>query len=124
HPYLRDRLAGRLNVPLTANHDEVLAAAQEVEAQVERRREAEIVERLRAAVAAGRRGVAGLPKVVEALADHRVECLLVSQGYTASGWRCDSCSTLAAIGRRCKRCGAEMAEVDDLVEEAVEEALN
>jgi peptide chain release factor subunit 1 len=46
-----------------------------------------------------------------------------------TGWRvppsgCDPCSALAAIGRRCKRCGAEMTEVDDLVEESVEEALS
>ena len=27
------------------------------------------------------------------------------------------------MGRRCKRCGTEMAEVDDLVEESVEAAL-
>jgi hypothetical protein len=27
------------------------------------------------------------------------------------------------MGRRCKRCGGEMAEVDDLVEESVDEAL-
>jgi peptide chain release factor subunit 1 len=75
-------------------------------------------------VAADRRAVAGLANVVEALSDHRVDCLVVSQGYSASGWRCDLCSSLAAIGRRCKRCGAEMAEVDDLVEEAVEDALS
>ena len=30
-------------------------------------------------------------------------------------WRCDGCEVLAVMGRRCKRCGGEMAEVDDLV---------
>jgi peptide chain release factor subunit 1 len=124
HPYLRKRLSGRLGVPVAAGHDEVLAAAQVIESQVERRREAELVDRLRAAVAADRRAVAGLANVVEALSDHRVDCLVVSQGYSASGWRCDPCSSLAAIGRRCKRCGGEMVEVDDLVEEAVEDALS
>ena len=44
-------------------------------------REAALVERLRAAVAAGGRGVAGLGRCVDALADHRVETLLVSKGY-------------------------------------------
>jgi peptide chain release factor subunit 1 len=124
HPYLRKRLSGRLGVPVAAGHDEVLAAAQVVESEVERRREQAIVDRLRAAVAADRRGVAGLANVVDALAEHRVDCLVVSQGYSASGWRCDPCSSLAAIGRRCKRCGGEMVEVDDLVEEAVEDALS
>lgn len=123
HPYLRERLCGRLNVPVTANHAEVLAAAQRVESQVERTREARVVERLREAVAAGRRGVAGLADTIEALADHRVATLLVSQGYAAPGWRCPGCGVLAAMGPRCKRCRSRMREVDDLVEDAVEEAL-
>jgi peptide chain release factor subunit 1 len=123
HPYLRERLCGRLNVPVTANHAEVLAAAQQVEAQVERSREARVVERLREAVAAGRKGVAGLAGTIEALNDHRVATLLVSQGYAAPGWRCPGCGILAAMGPRCKRCGGRMREVDDVVEDTVEEAL-
>jgi peptide chain release factor subunit 1 len=123
HPYLRERLCGRLSVPVTANHGEVLAAAQRVEEQVERSREARVVERLREAVAAGRRGVAGLAATVEALGDHRVSTLVVSQGYAAPGWRCPECGGLAAMGPRCKRCRSDMREVDDLVEDAVEDAL-
>lgn len=123
HPYLRERLCGRLSVPVTANHAEVLAAAQKVEAQVERTREARVVERLREAVAAGRKGVAGLADAVEALGDHRVSTLVVSQGFSAPGWRCPGCGALAAMGPRCKRCGSGMREVEDLVEDAVEEAL-
>jgi peptide subunit release factor 1 (eRF1) len=123
HPYLRKRLAGRLSVPVTADHAEVQAAAEAVEAGVERRREAAVVERLRSAATAGRRGCAGLPGVIEALAEHRVDTLVVSKGYAAPGWRCHGCDTLAAMGRRCRRCGAEMDEVDDVVEDVVEEAL-
>jgi peptide subunit release factor 1 (eRF1) len=123
HPYLRRRLSGRLNVPVGAAHGDVLAAAQAIESEVERRREAVLVDKLRGAVGAGRLGVAGLAAVVDALAEHRVQTLLVSQGYAESGWRCDGCEVLAVMGRRCKRCGDEMAEVDDLVEESVEDAL-
>jgi peptide chain release factor subunit 1 len=123
HPYLRDRLCGRLAVPVTADHDEVLAAAQRVETKVERERQAAVVERLREAAASGRKGVAGLADAVAALGDRRVDVLLVSHGFTAPGWRCGACDALAALGRRCKRCGGEMTEVADLVEDAVEEAL-
>ena len=123
HPYLRKRLCGRLAVPVTAGHGEVLAAAEQVEAAVERSREARVVERLRTATTAGRRGRAGLAAVVEALGDHRVDTMIVSKGFAAPGWRCRGCDTLAAMGRRCGRCGGEMVEVDDLVEDVVEEAL-
>lgn len=124
HPYLVKRLAGRSNVPVTANHDEVLAAAQAVEAQVERERDAAMVARLREAVSARRRGVAGLGPTLDALAERRVDQLMVSKGFSAPGWRCDGCNVHAAVGRTCKRCGAEMVEVDDIVEEAVEDALS
>jgi peptide subunit release factor 1 (eRF1) len=123
HPYLRERLAGRLPVPVTASHEEVLAGATRVVCDIERRRQAAVVDRLRAAVAAGRRGVGGLADTVEALGDHRVETLLVSAGYTAVGWRCPRCRRLATMGRRCPRCGGEMVEVEDLVEDAVDQAL-
>src|SRR5204862_5800012 len=88
-----------------------------------RQREAEDVQRLRAAVATGRRGAAGLAEVLDALANRRVERLLVSQGYAEAGWRCDGCGVLALVGRRCPRCEDGMTEVGDVVEAAVEEAL-
>jgi peptide chain release factor subunit 1 len=123
HPYLRDRLRGRLQVPVGAAHGAVLAAAQQIESDVIRRRDAALVDRLRSAVAGGRRGVAGLGAVADALADHRIDWLVVSKGYDSPGWRCDRCGRLATIGRRCKRCGDEMVEIDDLVEEVTQEAL-
>src|SRR3546814_9918137 len=57
HPYLKERLSGRLHVGVGASHGEVLAAAEALEAEVERAREAALVERLREAAATGRRGV-------------------------------------------------------------------
>jgi peptide chain release factor subunit 1 len=124
HPYLVERLVPeRVSLPVASSDDEVLATAQSIEADVERRRDAEVVERLRESVASRRRGVAGLAKVLEALADRRVDQLVVSKGFSAPGWRCDDCHLHAAMGRRCKRCGGAMVEVSDIVEEAVEEAL-
>ena len=61
--------------------------------------------------------------MLEALADRRVARLLVSDGFTHEGWYCEACNRLATVGRQCDRCGAEMAQVADVVEEAVEEAL-
>ena len=124
HPYLVARLASqRPNVALGAGHDQVLAAAQAVEVEIERNREAALVSRLRDATASGGRGVLGLPAVLDALAERRVDQLVVSRGFAAPGWRCDSCDNHVAVGRTCKRCGSEMVEVDDIVEEAVEATL-
>jgi len=47
----------------------------------------------------------------------------VSHGYSETGWHCGACDALADVGRACPRCGAEMAHLDDVVEEAIEQAL-
>lgn len=123
HPYVRDRVVARLELPTTASPAEVRDAVLEVETQIERRREAEAVGRLREEVGAGGRGVAGLEDTLEALAARRVERLLVSHGYRAPGWRCPSCRCLATRGPSCPVCGTPMTLLDDVVEEAVEDAL-
>lgn len=124
HPYLQERVAARCHIPVSSSDDEIRAAALDVEAQVERRREAELVDRLRAAAGGGGRGAAGLVDTLSALAERRVETLLVSEGYEAPGWRCPGCGHVAAIGRTCPLCEAEMDQVDDVVDAAVDCAIN
>lgn len=124
HPYLRDRLVARCSIAPAATAEEVRRAAFDVEAQVERAKEVEAVEALREAVGGGsRRGVAGLDATLMALVERRVEMLLVSSGYEEPGWRCGGCRWIGRIGRSCPVCAGEMTRVDDVVEEAVEEAL-
>jgi peptide chain release factor subunit 1 len=123
HPYLRERLCGRVDVRPGASDDEVRRAGLASEAEHERRKEAALVARLRDAVGSGGRGVTGLPAVLAALAEHRIEHLLVSDGYSAPGWACDGCELLATKGPRCKACGGTMTELEDVVEEALDRAL-
>jgi peptide chain release factor subunit 1 len=119
HSYLRERVAARLTLPLTARDDQVREAMEAIEADVERQRKAVLVDRLRA----GNGAVTGLVDVLPALGQRRVATLLVSDGFTAPGWRCDGCEQLAARGPKCAACGEAMARVDDVVEEAIETAL-
>jgi peptide chain release factor subunit 1 len=143
HDYLRQRIVARLRLPTTAGDEQIRSAALAVEDDIARQRDAELVRRLRDAVgtAAGDRlatgregaatpigrgtgaGVAGLELVLPALAEARVDTLLVSDGYEASGWRCPDCDRLATLGRRCPRCGTDMVALDDVVEEAVAAAM-
>jgi peptide subunit release factor 1 (eRF1) len=123
HPYLKERLVARCHVRVDAPSEEIRAAALQVEADVERRREAATVARLRDAVGAKGRGVAGLDATLRALVERRVEVLLVSSSFAAPGWRCGTCGWIGRVGRSCPVDGVEMTAVDDVVEEAIEEAL-
>jgi peptide subunit release factor 1 (eRF1) len=74
--------------------------------------------------AGGGSGVAGLESVLNALFEHRVDTLIVSDDFEAPGWRCRQCDGLTTIGQECPVCGNPMERVDDVVEEAIEAAVN
>lgn len=123
HPYLRERLGGRIHVTIDASASTVQEAAEAVEVELEKARDAAIVERLREAAATGRKGVAGLADTLEALNEHRVEHLVVSKGFAKEGWRCSATESLHAVGPNHPTTGAPMTRVPDVVEDAVEVAL-
>lgn len=123
HPYLRERLCGRVKVAVTAGLPEILTAAEAVEAEMGRKREADAVAKLREATLTGRRGAAGLGPTLEALNEHRAEHLLVSKGFAEEGWRCPATGHLAEKGPNHPVHGTAMERIDDVVEDAIEEAL-
>lgn len=123
HPYLRERLCGRIPVGVGATPADILAAAEAVEADVERAREAALVARLKEAAATGRRGVVGLAGTLAALGQRRVERLVVSKGFAQEGWRSPGTGALALVGPKHPDTGATMDRVGDVVEDAIEEAL-
>ena len=123
HPYLRERLAGRIRVGVTATEVEVREAAAEAHLCVERARQAALVDRLKEAAATDRKGVLGLAGTLAALNDHRVERLVVSKGYSAEGWRCPDSGALASVGPTNRANGVTMERVPDVVEDAIEMAL-
>lgn len=136
HDYLRQRVVGRTNVTLTASEEEIVACAKDLVRQRERERAQGWVDKLRAAaqtevalpISPNGNGnapgaVVGLDSTLAAVFEKRVDTLLVSQGFAAEGWRCTGCDYIATVGRRCRMCGEEMHLVEDVVEEAIEDAL-
>lgn len=123
HPYLAERLHGRLDLSPGASEPEVRGAVMEAERAIEAAEEQRFVDELRAAVHGEGRGVAEIDRVLEALHERRVDHLLVSDGYAAEGWLCPDCDRLARVGRACT-CGAEMTHVADIVEEAIDTAVD
>lgn len=134
HDYLSQKVVGCLPLPMNTSDEEIISLAFDMTQMAERKREGEFVDRLRAAVStsgvsgkpindATSSAVAGLDPTLAAIYEKRVETLLVSQGFVAEGWRCTDCSYIATVGRKCRMCGSSMTLVEDVIEEAVEDAL-
>jgi peptide subunit release factor 1 (eRF1) len=123
HPYLRQRLRDRTHLAVGAPVEAIGEAVMEAELEIERRREQGLLDELRGRLGRGDRAAAGLVDVLDALADRRVERLLVSSGYHEEGWSCAACDTLAKVGPRCPRCGQDLREEQDVVAAAVDAAL-
>jgi peptide subunit release factor 1 (eRF1) len=126
HPYLRERLAGRLEIDVENSTPEEVrrAAAPRIEQATVAARDAAL-ERLAAGFAgSSRRAASGLPAVLAAVHEQRVEILLVDAGFTASGVSCPTCGWLGAGGvTTCPADGSAVEGRGDVVEAAVERAL-
>jgi peptide chain release factor subunit 1 len=120
HPYLAERLGGRIDVDVeTADADEVLERAAPLLDELEEKREREALERL----GAPDRGAEGLLKVLEGLNERRVETLLLADGYRAAGVIC-RCGWLGPEGvGECPADGSAVVPREDIVEPAIELAL-
>jgi peptide subunit release factor 1 (eRF1) len=125
HPYVRERVAGRVKVDVeNTSAESVRQAAAPAMEEVDRAREREALDRLEEAVGAGGRGTAGLEETIGALNERRVETLLVVDGLSASGVYCRSCGWVGVQDvASCPADGGELERRDDVVESAIELAI-
>jgi peptide chain release factor subunit 1 len=121
HGYLKERLAGRIEVDVdTATPDRVLQKARPLLEDLEEEREATALERL----GEGGRAALGLDEVLQALNERRVECLLLDERFSAAGTTCPECGWIGPEGdRTCPVDGGELEQLDDLTEAAIELTL-
>jgi peptide chain release factor subunit 1 len=124
HPYLRDRLAGRLQVDVeNSTAEEILRAAAPLMEADAGRREREALDRLAEGLTKGD-AATGLDDVLGALNERRVETLLLDDGFSTPGVVCASCGWLGGKGAPgCPVDGGALERRDDVRENAVELAL-
>jgi peptide chain release factor subunit 1 len=115
HHYLRERLAGRIEVDVRSNADQVLDAARPLIEKLEQERESKALEKL------GERGATGLENVLPPLNERRVELLILDEQFGGvTGVQCLECGWLGLEGDRCPADGSELVELDDLTEAMIE----
>jgi len=125
HAYLTERIRGWVDVDeALANPDEVLEAVREVmDAQFERE-EQELFERFSAELATGGRAAEGVPDVLAALVERKVETLLVKEGVQVAGTKCVTCGWLGPAGvARCPVDETVLDAVENIIEPAIQAAI-
>ena len=122
HSYLRERIAGRLEIDVKANSADVAREASAVIERDERERERYWLDRLQSGLGRHERAAAGLADTLAALNEQRVEALLVSGGYRAEGYVSPRVDFLSAEPGQ-SATGEELQKHDDVVESAMERAL-
>jgi peptide chain release factor subunit 1 len=125
HPYLRERLAGRIEIDVeNSRPDDVAASAREKIAEHTRAGERAALDRLQEGVARKGRGVAGLTPTLDALNERRVETLLLTDGFVATGCSCPQCGSVYSVnGGTCPADGTDLDCRDNVVENAMHLAL-
>jgi len=115
HHYLRERLAGRIEVDVRSNPDQVLEAARPLIEKLEQERERKALDKL------GERGATGLENVLPPLNERRLEVLILDEQFGGvTGVQCLECGWLGLEGDRCPADGSELAQLEDLTEAMIE----
>jgi peptide subunit release factor 1 (eRF1) len=125
HPYLKERVAGRVDVDVEhTGVDDVQHAAKETILAYERKLEKDALDRLEAGSATGGRGASGLEDTLAALNEQRVEILLLQENFDAAGVCCPQCGWLGPSGvEACPADGTATASRPDITDLAVRRAI-
>jgi len=109
--------------PRSASDDNLLRQFADIGRRAEEEQEMDDVARLRRSLVIDELAMTGIYDVLEAASQGRIEILLISEGYSISGRKCEACDTyMRRHGQTCPSCGSDGNDVD-LVNEAVEAAV-
>ncbi len=120
---IRQRIAGSFHADPDEKLDSILEKARKVEEEFEREEEKMIVEELKDRLKTGQLAVSGLKDTLDALMHNQVQTLIVESGYEVSGVRCPVCGFLGTDEEICPVCGTKTLKVQDIIDDAIEEAI-
>ena len=124
HRYLRSRWVGDFHAePTKISMAEVLQQSLEIEHRVEWENEQRMAEELVQKAQAGDRAVKGVSATLTALDRGEAQTLLVEDGFEMPGYACFGCHFVSLEPRACPHCGKPVEPCADVVDEAIELAL-
>ena len=124
HPYLQERLKGRLKVNSYESEDKLLKQAMDIEAALQQAEETALSQILVSELEKGGRAVSGLREVLHKLNIHEVQTLVLNRNFSQPGRVCPKCRFLYLDEVRCPNCQIKTNKVLDVVHEGVHAAMD
>jgi peptide chain release factor subunit 1 len=120
---LHDKLAGQIQEDQNATPKTVLAKTLKIEQDLRQKNEKKLLDRFFGRIRSGGLALLGLDPTIRALQQGQVNTIVIQDGYARSGYRCKACSSLLANNTSCDYCGGATERVNDIVDAAIQEAL-
>jgi peptide subunit release factor 1 (eRF1) len=124
HPYLRERLKGRLRINSNDSEAKILKQAMEIEKNLKAEEGAALGQTLISELEKGGRAVSGLKEVLRKLNAAEVLNLIVTRNFAQEGRSCPKCHSLYVDELRCPVCQVKTERVLDIVHESVHAAMD
>jgi peptide subunit release factor 1 (eRF1) len=122
HPYVRERLKGKLKAKPGDPPDKVLRECLALDANLRQRAEEDLIARLLGEVEKGGRATSGLRECLKRLNKREVRELVVTRYFVSPGTSCPRCGLLFLDEDRCPACDRKTVPLPDVVDEAVQKA--
>lgn len=124
HPYLKKRLKGRIKAKPKDSQSRVLKEVLELKQKLKKQEKEDIVRRFIAEIEKGGLATSGLKNTLRILNRAEAQTLLVTRHFSKPGRICPKCSLLYENELRCMSCQRKTEKVVDIIDEAVEAALD
>jgi peptide subunit release factor 1 (eRF1) len=124
HPYVKKRLKGRIKAKPGDSPTRVLKEALDLKQKLKIQEKEDIVRRFVAEIERGGLAVSGLKNTLRKLNRGEAQTLLVTRHYSKPGRICPKCNLLYEDQVRCASCQRKTEKVVDIIDEAVEAALD
>lgn len=124
HPYVKDRVIGRIHVRIDAPEAEVVEEARKVRDQAEEHLIDTLMRQIQDYAGADGRSALGLDDTLRALNEQKVHILVVQERYSQAGAVCPQCHLLLGEQRdACSACNSPTEKIDNVVDSAIQRAF-
>jgi len=124
HPYIKSKLKGRVKTKPSDSLDKVLSESIQFEKKLKKEEEDEIVDCLVAELEKGGLAVSGVKDTLKKLNQGEVQTLVVTRNFSKQGRICPKCNFMFLDQPRCPTCQIKTEKVVDIIDEAVEMAMD